>query len=71
METIIKTVEKVFPNLPETFSIWDLVTLTRQRSGRPFVTDGTVTRQLRRLRERGVINYEIKNRNKAIYKKKS
>lgn len=69
MKTIIKTVNEVYKKLPDTFDVWDIVYMTRRKSGRPFVTDGTVTRQLRRLRKRGMVNYEMKDKNKAIYHK--
>jgi len=69
METIINTVNEVYQDLPETFHVWMLIRETRNKVNRPYLTDGTITRQLRRLRDRGVIKYEIKDRNRSIYKK--
>jgi len=51
------------------FHILNLVRRVREITERPHLTDGTITRQLRKLREYGVLDYEIANQRKAIYRK--
>jgi len=69
--TVINTVEEVFNELPKIYSVRTLISKTKRKTARfhRYPTDGTITRQLRRLRDRKVISYEIEDRNKAIYRK--
>ena len=69
--TVSEATKKAFNRMPEEFSILDLIRSVRNYTERPSLTDGTITRQLRLLREDKEIDYEIADQQKAIYRKKS
>lgn len=62
---------KAFQKMNKEFSLLLFIQTVRVISKRPYVTDGSITRELRYLRadpECGV-NYKVIDRKKAIYKK--
>ena len=67
--TVIKAVESSFSELPPEFHLLDLIAKTRQKTGRPYLTDGTITRRLRELREYTRINFKVIDTHKSIYQK--
>ena len=58
-----------FEELPNEFSLLSLIAEARQKTGRPYLTDGTITRRLRELRSEGKINFKVIDNHKSIYKK--
>lgn len=68
--SVSKATKDTFDRMPEEFSILDLIKGVRFRTERPSLTDGTITRQLRLLREDQIIDYDVIDNQKAIYKKK-
>jgi len=67
--TVEKAVYLSYNKLNQKFSVLDLIKMTREEIGRPHLTDGTITRKLRKLRIDGNINYKVIDNRKALYKK--
>jgi len=67
--SVSEATKATFDHLAEEFSVLDLIKGVRYRTNRPSLTDGTITRQLRLLREDNIIGYEVIDNQKAIYKK--
>ena len=66
---IKKAVKLSYDRLPAQFHIWELIKMVRIMTGREWVTDGTILRKLRELRNNNIINYEYIHKN-FKYKKK-
>ena len=69
--TVKKAVFHSFNQLPEVFSLLNLINIVRSVTERPYLTDGTITRRLRELRSEPEtpLNYRVIDNHKAIYKK--
>jgi len=49
--TIREATKAAFQMMPEKFNVWNLLIEVKKIVGRPFLTDGTILRRLRELRE--------------------
>jgi len=49
--TIREATKRAYKTMPEDFYVWNLLVETKMLAGRPFLTDGTILRRLRELRE--------------------
>ena len=67
--TVENAVYLSYNKLNQEFSVLDLIKMTREEIGRPYLTDGTITRKLRKLRTDKVIKYKVVDNRKALYKK--
>ena len=67
--TVKKGVQVVFENYRERFSLLELISSVRTILGRPSLTDGTITRRLRELRDEGTCCYKVIDTHKSIYQK--
>ena len=67
--TVKTMVLESFEELPDEFSLLYLIVKVRQKVGRAYLTDGTITRRLRELRSEGKINFKVIDNHKSIYKK--
>jgi hypothetical protein len=59
--TVRQAVLKAFNDMPINFHINTLIKKVRQYTNRPMLTDGTISRRLRELRNDFEINYDYKS----------
>ena len=67
--TIREAAKIAFDSMSDEFNLIDLIPKAREVRGTPYLTDGSITRELRYLRSDCEINYEVIDRHKARYKK--
>lgn len=67
--TVLEAVLIAFTKMGKEFSVVSLVDEVRLITERPMLMDGTITKELRNARKDGLIDYEIVNQVKAIYRK--
>ena len=69
--TVKKAVEDAYNKMTIEFSTNDLIVLVRSILNRPYLHDGSILRELRRLRADGVLDYKVMDQHKSIYVKRS
>ena len=67
--TVKTAVLESFEEFLPVFRLLSLIADVRQKTGRPYLTDGTITRRLRELRSEGKINFKVIDNHKSIYEK--
>lgn len=67
---VITAVKKSFDLMPEVFYFSGIIHNTRRLTNRPQLTDGTISRKFRELRNpKELINYECISKRKSQFKK--
>jgi len=67
--TVREATKEAYGEMATEFSILKIISRTRELTERPYLTDGTITRRLRELREDHLINYDVIDNRKSKYKK--
>ena len=68
-KTVRQSVKDSFFELPDKFSVLQLIAKVREKTNRPYLTDGTLLRRLRELRSDGELDYRVIDTVRAIYEK--
>ena len=67
--TIQQAAKMAFDKMPDKFFMLFLYMEVKRITGRPNVFDDTIGRKMRLLRQRGLINYKLVNRETSFYSK--
>lgn len=67
--SVLEATKLAYESQGEIFHAIIFIMDVRRLLNRPGCMDGTILRRLRSLRQNGVINYEVKDSELAIYKK--
>lgn len=68
-ESVRKAVERIYPELPQRFSMISLHAMVARDICRPMVNTDTIRRKLFELREEGSISFKNIDKARAIYHK--
>ena len=68
--TVKEAVRQTYTALGKEFSTNTLISNVRELVERPALHDGTILRALRRLKGDGILDYEVIDQHKSIYRKK-
>lgn len=68
--TVRQATYEAYKAMAPEFSILNLIRRVRELTERPALTDGSITRRLRELREDSIIDYVVTDSQRAIYQKK-
>lgn len=67
--TVRKAVDVVYKRMPSQFHLLNLIKSVREIIARPQLTDGTITRRLRELRDDDICPYKVVDSHRSIYEK--
>lgn len=67
--SVRKAVQRLYPELPQKFSMISLHAMVAREINRPYVFMDTVRRKLMELREEGLISFENTDKARSIYHK--